>query len=165
MVGLPDDNLTILGLARKVGGQLTRPPIPADSGARALWAGSERQRLSKLVRLKPVSIASAWAVANTKNKGVETKSYLFQMSNGLSANGVWLKAIEAPDPAPATIMLNDKGKKASGVEVADRVNRGEQVLALDLLFTGDAYKEQDRPPTFRSSTGWANAPWGFRRRS
>jgi dienelactone hydrolase len=141
VVGLPSDNLTILGLAQKIGGQLTRPPIPDDSGARASWAASERQRLSQLVRFKPVTIASDWAIANTKNKGVETKSYLFQMSNGLSANGVWLKAIATADPAPATIVLNDKGKQASGAEVADRVNRGEQVLALDLLFMGDAYKE------------------------
>ncbi len=72
---------------------------------------------------------------------METKSYLFEMNNGLSANGVWLKAIESPETAPATIVLNDQGKKAAGVEVSDRVNRGEQVLALDLLFTGDAWKD------------------------
>jgi hypothetical protein len=39
--------------------------------------------------------------------------------------------------APITIVLNDKGKKAAQVEVSERVNRGEQVLALDLLFHGD----------------------------
>ena len=65
------------------------------------------------------------------------------MSNGLSANGIWLKAIETPSPAPATIVLNDNGKQTSVAEVVDRVNRGEQVLALDLLFTGDAYKEPE----------------------
>jgi hypothetical protein len=161
VVGLPHDNLTILGLARKAGGQLTRPPIPADSGARASWAVSERQRLSQLVRFKPVTITSAWAVANTKNKGVETKSYLFQMSNGLSANGVWLKAIETPDPTPATIVLNDKGKKASGVEVADRVNRGEQVLALDLLFTGDAYKDPEPAEYIQIFHGLGERPLGL----
>src|SRR5206468_158818 len=40
--------------------------------------------------------------------------------------------------AAATIVLNDKGKKVSDAAVSDRVNRGERVLALDLLFTGDA---------------------------
>ena len=34
--------------------------------------------------------------------------------------------------------MNDKGKKASGAAVSNRVNRDEQVLAVDLLFTGDA---------------------------
>jgi hypothetical protein len=91
-------------------------------------------------------------VANTENKGVETKSYLFETSHnqagqigqaGLSANGVWLKAIESPAGAPVTIVLKDKGKNTAGVEVSDAVNRGEQVLALDLLFTGDAWKDVD----------------------
>jgi hypothetical protein len=51
---------------------------------------------------------------------------------------VWLGAIGVPDSAPVTIVLNDQGKKASDREVSDRVNRGEKVLAVDLLFTGDA---------------------------
>jgi hypothetical protein len=52
---------------------------------------------------------------------------------------VWLKAIAIPDrAAPATIVLNDNGKRAAQVEVSDRVNRGDQVVAADLLFTGDA---------------------------
>jgi hypothetical protein len=37
--------------------------------------------------------------------------------------------------------LNDKGKSAAGAEGSERVNRGEQVLALDLLFIGDAWKD------------------------
>jgi hypothetical protein len=160
-VGLPKDNLTILALARKVGRQLTRPPVPEDSASRAPWAAAERQRLSRLVRYQPVSLASTWAVANTKNKGVETKSYIFLMRDGLSANGLWLKAIEAPDPAPATIVLNDKGKKASGVEVADRVNRYDQVLALDLLFHGDAYKEPEPAAYIQIFHGLGERPLGI----
>ena len=48
-----------------------------------------------------------------------------------------------------TIVLNDGGKKAVATqswdfapEVADRMERGEQVLVLDLLFTGDAAPDQ-----------------------
>ena len=70
------------------------------------------------------------------------------MSNGLSATGVLFKAIESPDDAPPTIVLNDRGKKASGVEVSDRVNRGEQVLALDLMFTGDDWKQITQGPFY-----------------
>jgi hypothetical protein len=51
---------------------------------------------------------------------------------------VWLRAIGAPDTAPPVVVLNDTGKKAADVPASDRVNRGEQVLAVDLLFTGDA---------------------------
>jgi hypothetical protein len=64
------------------------------------------------------------------------------MSNGLSATGVWLRSTTSQAGAPLTIVLNDKGRKAAQVEVSDGVNRGEQVLALDLLFHGDASPEQ-----------------------
>jgi len=140
-VGLPEDNLTILGLARKLGGEITRPPVPSDPSAQAAWAASERQKLSALVRYRPVSLARLWTVANTKEKGVETKSYLFEMNNGLCADGVWLKGVMSRGKAPVTLVLNDQGKKAAGVEVSNRVNRDEQVLAVDLMFTGEAWKE------------------------
>jgi dienelactone hydrolase len=139
-VGIPKDNLTILSLAQKFGREISRAAIPSDSTARESWASSEREKLKELVRFKPVEISRVWAVANTKNKGIETKSYLFSMNNGLSADAVWVKAITSPETAPATIVLNDKGKSATGEAVSDRVNRGEQVLALDLIFSGDAWK-------------------------
>ena len=40
-------------------------------------------------------------------------------------------------------MLNDKGKKASASLASDRLNRGQQVLAVDLVFTGDAAPRQE----------------------
>jgi hypothetical protein len=61
-------------------------------------------------------------------KGIETKSYLFEMTDGLSANGVWVRAIGESDNAPVTVILNDKGKSAAGAEVSERVNRGERGL-------------------------------------
>jgi len=138
VVGLPKDNLTILGLARKLATGIKRRPVPSNSAAKAEWASLERAKLKTLVRYQPVSVKHPWAITNTKNKGVETRSYRFEMRNGLSATGVWVKAIGIPDNAPFTIVLNDKGKKESATVVSDRVNRGEQVLALDLLFFGDA---------------------------
>ena len=143
VVGLPKDNLTILELARQFAARLTRQPIPEEAGARTAWETQARLKLKEVVRYRPVRTERLWTVANTKNKGIESKSYLFSMNNGLSANAVWFKAIDVPDQTPATLVLNDKGKKAAGAEVSDRVNRGEQVLAVDLLFTGDAWRETD----------------------
>jgi len=40
-------------------------------------------------------------------------------------------------------VLDDRGRAESAGLVADRINRGEQVLALDLAFTGSAWKETD----------------------
>jgi len=161
VVGLPPNNLTILGLARKLGASISRPPIPEESGARKRWAVEKRSSLKDVVRYKPVQIERAWTVANTKNKGVETKSYLFSMNNGLSANAVWLKAIASPDNAPATLILHDKGKKSAGIEVSDRVNRGEQVLATDLLFTGDAWAKIDSADYQQILHGIGDRPIGL----
>ena len=52
-VGLPTDNLTILALARKMGRQMTHPPIPADAESRASWASSEGSGLRKWFASKP----------------------------------------------------------------------------------------------------------------
>lgn len=123
--GLPGNNLTIVGVARRIAQMSQRTPQ------------SSREEVAQVVRWRPVDVWRAWALASTKNKGVETRSYLFEMSNGLCATGVWLKAISTPAGAPATVVLADAGKKTAAAEISDRVNRGEQVLALDLLFFGD----------------------------
>jgi hypothetical protein len=141
VVGLPQDNLTILGFAKKLARAIQRPAIPSDTSGRQSWSVGERDRLKKVLRYKAATMQRPWLIATTKAKGIETRSYLFEMADGLSANGVWLRAIEEPDNTPVTVILNDKGKSASGAEVSERVNRGEQVLALDLLFIGDAWKD------------------------
>ena len=141
VVGLPKDNLTILDLARKIAGATRRAPIPSDSTARAAWANSERRKLNSVVCYKPVHLARVWTLADTKSRGVETMSYLFEMDNGLAASGVWVKGIDAPRDAPVTLVLHDQGRKAAAAEVSRRVNRDEQVLALDLTFFGDSWKD------------------------
>ncbi len=162
VVGLPKDNLTTLGLARNLASEIQRPPVPSAASERATWAMAERKDLAEVVRYKPVKVADAQAIAMTKHLGVETKSFLFLMSNGLSANGVWLKAIGIGDHAPVTVILNDAGKKAAGKEVSDRINRGEQVLALDLLFTGDAWgKDPDAASYTALLDGTGDRPLGL----
>ncbi|MEO6966087.1 MAG: hypothetical protein ABI076_09360, partial [Acidobacteriaceae bacterium] len=118
--------------------------IPTGSEVKTLWIDSERKELREVVRYKPVTISAAWALSSTKSKGVESLGYRFEASNGLPATGIWLKGIANPSNAPITIVLNDKGKKFATDDVENRVNRGEQVLALDLLLTGDD-STQDLP--------------------
>jgi dienelactone hydrolase len=146
VVGVPKDNLNILGLAKQLALGIERPPIPQTANSKSEWVRSEREKLRELVRYQPASLKHPWAVANTKDKGVETRSYRFELNNGLSATGIWVKAITSPDNAPATVVLKDEGKYSAAADVSERVNRGEQVLALDLLFTGDASPE-DTPAT------------------
>jgi len=133
VVGLPKDNLSILDLARKFAGDVRRAPqAPAGTDA-------ERIRLRQIVRYRPAAIARAWTVGITKNKGIETRAHLFAMQGGLSATGVWLKAINASPGAPVTIVLDDRGRAAAAEPVWDRITRGDQVLALDLAFFGPSW--------------------------
>jgi len=140
VVGLPKDNLTILGLARQRARSIDRRPT-GD-------AISERKKLVTLVRYKPVAVKHAWAVANTKNKGVETRSFQFQLMNDLPAAGVLVSAIATPETAPATIVIDDKGRKSAAEDVSERVNRGEHVLALDVLFRNDVVPEKPGVPEY-----------------
>jgi dienelactone hydrolase len=134
-VGLPQQNLTIVGLARELADQILQTAIPTGS-ERALWIKSQQEHLKDVIRYVPVSVETVWRANNSKHQGLETLSYRFDFSNGLSATGIWLKAISAPSDGQVTIVLADEGYKASGEVVSEHVNHGEQVLALDLLFNG-----------------------------
>jgi dienelactone hydrolase len=129
-VGLPKDNLTMVGLARKLAAGIQRDTATAGPDA--------RKRLESTVRYHRVAVEHAWALANTKHGGLETLSWQFQFENQLSATAVWAHAIAAAPGGPVTIVLHDDGRKAAASRISDRVNRGEQVLAVDLVFHGDA---------------------------
>ena len=144
-IGIPADNLTIVGLARKLAAANARPAVPSDREASTAWIASQREKLRQVTRYRSVSVENAWRFSNTKRMTIRTLSYRFDLTNGLSASGVWLQAIGATDDAPVTIVLNDKGYAAAGEVVAEHVNRGEQVLALDLLFTGSARPAAPNP--------------------
>lgn len=148
-VGVPENNLTILGLARRFAAEIERKPTPTDPAARDQWASAERATLRKVVRYTPVQVRHPWLVGDTKDKGLASISYRFQMSNGLSAVGVWLQRIAASEPATLTIVLDDKGKKGAAKEVwdrapeiSDRLERGDQVLVVDPLFFGEGSPQE-----------------------
>jgi hypothetical protein len=147
-VGLPANNLTILQLAQQLANVIQRPAIPTAAAARPEWAARQRALLRSTLRLHDVKVVNAWPLWNSKRHEVESLSYVFEFDNGLTATGLWVKAIASPDSAPATIVLHDKGRKAASEEISDRVNRGEQVLALDLVFTGDSAPTDPGPWAF-----------------
>jgi hypothetical protein len=135
-VDIPADNLTIIGLAKKIAGTIARPDNSSEVNARSSWVAAQREKLKEVTRYAPVTVENAWRMSNTRRMAIQTLSYRFDLSNGLSATGIWLQANDAGEDAPATIILNDKGYAASSDAVSRHVNHGEQVLALDLLFNG-----------------------------
>lgn len=138
VVGLPADNLTMVTLARKLADQIKRDELPADTAGR----DAERAKLRQVVRYRQAKLDRLWTISMSKHHGVETRSYLFALDDGLPSNAVWLKPMDLPGPTPATIVLDDRGKAAAAVAVTDRVTRGEQVLAADLPFQGDAWHDE-----------------------
>ena len=145
-VGVPEGNLTILGIARKLAATIDREPIPAASEERRRWASAERDALRDILRYEPVAVDHAWFLSGTRLRGLDTRSYRFDFDNGLSATGVLLRSMDAGrEGRPSTVVLHDEGRAAAAETVSDRVNRGEVVLAADLIFTGDATLPGDRP--------------------
>jgi hypothetical protein len=142
---LPADNLTTAGLAKKLGSQITRSSVPSVKSERQTWAVSQREELKSVIRYTPVTVSGAWKLISTKRPGLQALSYRFDFSNGLSATAIWVAGNHASDNAPVTIVLNDKGFKASAQYVTERVNRGEQVVALEPLFFGSMSPDDPDP--------------------
>ncbi len=141
-IGVPADNLTFVTLARKLAEQIEREPVPEDNTARQIWAKAQREKLASVVRYTPVSVVRTLPVDNDKRFDFRTLAYRFDFSNELSANGILFRESAAPENAQAIIVLDDKGFKGAGDIVARHVDRGEQVLALDLLFNGDPFPDR-----------------------
>lgn len=150
--GLPANNLTVAALASQIASRLVRPLAPSDPELREGWKSAQRQQLTSVLKIEPVTLENAWRMANSKHLGLQTLSYRFDMTNQLSATGVWLSAISSLDNAPATIILNDSGYKASGNAATARIDRGEQVLALDTIFNGATKPEESDPGAWAMMT-------------
>ncbi|MGC2768818.1 MAG: acetylxylan esterase [Candidatus Acidiferrum sp.] len=141
---LPKDNLTTAALARKLASQITRSAVLSQGSEREAWIKSQREQLKSVVHYSPVSVA-AWKLISTKRPGLQSISYRFDFSNSLCAAGIWVAGSHAAAEAPVTIVINDKGFKSSAQIVADRVNRGEQVIALEPLFFGSTTPDDPDP--------------------
>ena len=156
LVGLPKDNLSITGLARKIASGFQRPEVPSEPSSKAKWASASRSRLKEVVRFKPVTIWHAWPLFSTRNKGLRSIGYRLEFDNELSATAIWLKSTTCADNAPLSILLDDSGLRSVQMDILTdpvrltteltspdnaipwHINRGEQVLAVNLIFTGDA---------------------------
>jgi hypothetical protein len=143
--GVPADNLTILGLARQFASKIHHASVPTEAAARSEWASTHRATLTRVVHYNPVKVEHPWYVANTNHSTVESISFRFTLSDGLSATGVWTKSTWTPGNAPMVVMVNDKGRTGVDEQVGDHVpeaanlvDTGRQVLALSILFSGDA---------------------------
>jgi dienelactone hydrolase len=136
-IGFPSGNLTLLSLAQKIAGEFHRLPVPPAGTSRDQWSTRKRDELRAVLHYKPTPLARAWQLDTSHQDGIRTLSYMFEMQDGLSLSGVLLKASDTSQTAPATLVLDDRGRGMTFAAVAGRVDRGEQVLAASLLFTDE----------------------------
>src|SRR5437016_304242 len=91
VVGLPKDNLTILGLARR----LAKSNYKAADGASP--AIKKRELLSTVTRYQPVKVEHATVIDSLAAKGVESYAYRFDFGNGLNATVVLFRSLATAD--------------------------------------------------------------------
>jgi dienelactone hydrolase len=145
--GVPANNLTIVGLARQLA-QSIHHDLPAQ--ADAAWVEKQRQKLREVVRFAPVTVTHAWPLAATHERGLESRGYRFEFSNGLSAPGILLQSAVRPQNGGITLLVSDSGRAAMTGEVANDINRGERVLVFDPLLFGE-----NTPASGEDSAGFA----------
>ena len=135
VVGLPEQNLTLLGLARSFAKSIHHE-IPAHPDN--AWAQVQRDHLRDVVRYTPVTVSHAWVVNSTHEQKLETHSYRFQFSNGLSATGILFRSLAAAEHPATTVLMSDAGMSSTIDDVGNDVDRGQQVLVLSPLFFGES---------------------------
>jgi len=162
VVGLPDNNLTILGLAQSFAKSIKHevPPNPGKA-----WIQSQRDRLREVARYTPVSVTHAWLINSTHENKVESHAYRFEFSNGLSATGVLFQSVAAAHEneavvIPTTILMSDLCMASTVDDVANDVSRGQRVLVLDPLFFGENFPG----PNARSVAAYAQMLTGIGQR-
>ena len=134
VVGLPKDNMTIVGLAKSFAASV-KHTVPARPDAS--WRQSQRDLLREVTRYTAVTVVHAWPVSATHEKGLENHAFRFEFSNGLSATGVLFRSLTAPENAPVTLLISDAGLASTGDEVGNDVDRGQRVLVFDPMFFGE----------------------------
>ena len=137
-MGVPRDNLTILGVAKALAARARRAP----SADRVL----ERARLTDVVRYHPSRVTRAWPLWSARADTADTLSYRLDLDSALGATAVWFRPLTPRTDAPVTIVLHDDGRAAAADLVAEALTRGGQVVAVNLIFFGDMVPEQPASP-------------------
>lgn len=143
-VGLPKENLTIVGLARKMAEQIHHNRIQPSE------LEKNRESLRSLTRFETVDVTHAWPVSASQEQGIESRGYRFEFSNGLSATGVLVQSSVRPAKKTA-LLMSDKGRLSLAVEAGNLLSRGYRVLLLDPILFGDSIPGTPERPNLSSA--------------
>ncbi|QNI37465.1 alpha/beta hydrolase family protein [Edaphobacter albus] len=149
IVGLPKDNLTIIGLARKMAEQIHHNRI------RPSELEKSREVLRSITRFETVNVTHAWPVSASRDKGIESRGYRFEFSNGLSATGVLVQSSVRATNKTA-LLISDKGRLSLAVEAGNLLSRGYRVLLLDPILFGDSIPGTPERPNLSNAAQMLN---------
>lgn len=154
VVGLPKNNLTIVSLARQLAAQIQRAPTSPLSAADLQ---KQHDLLGDLVRFSPVAVTHAWPISATRDKGVESRGYRFEFSNGLTASGVVLQsAVSTEKHHELSILVSDTGRASMSIEAGDLLSRGRQVVVFDPILFGDSIPGTPEHPNLSGTVQMLN---------
>lgn len=149
IVGLPKDNLTIVSLAGKMAEQIHHNRIQPSEMDKA------RGSLRSITRFKTVDVTHAWPISASHEKGIESRGYRFEFSNGLSATGVLVQS-SIGSAGKTAILISDKGHLSLAVEAGNLLSRGYRVLLLDPILFGDSIPGTPERPNLSSAAQMLN---------
>jgi hypothetical protein len=158
IVPLPEDNLTVNAVAKKLAAGLprdaARPGEPGDKQKLADWQAARRARLKEVVRF-PEYRTLAQAVERLDERGGYKAEYrevrvgpAAKSGNppGLPADpGSWsvpVVEVARGDPKGVAVVVCDGGRAAAAPQVEELTKAGYRVIVADLYYFGEA-----RPPS------------------
>lgn len=149
VVGLPKENLTIVGLARKIAEQIQHHRIQPSELEKS------RESLRSIIRFETVDVTHTWPISASHEKGIESRGYRFEFSNGLSATGVLVQS-SVRGAEKTAILMSDKGRLSLSVEAGNLLSRGYRVLLLDPILFGDSIPGTAERPNLSNAAQMLN---------
>ena len=138
LVGVPEDNLTIAGLAgRWVKEALRDAPLPASPQAAAAWQRDARQRLETLLG-RQHAVAAPGIICHSdyeaKSGGYQAERLRLEVARDLVLPAVFVR--KAGQPRSKTVLLLEK-RRGDSAEARELLERGYALLLLDPRGTGE----------------------------
>lgn len=140
--GLPENNANFFTLASKLMECLpTNSPPEGNTGELAKWQTEGRDRLRKILRLKPMK-AKTSILKESSDGTLKARFYKISAGEEWSVPAVALSKSEEK-PSSIAIIFADKGKAAATETVEKLVENGSVAIAVDPLFMGECTPTKD----------------------
>jgi hypothetical protein len=139
-VALPTGTLNMNTLAADLAKALPRGcDWPKDPRAAIQWQATKRQTLAEVLRMKPgmavdANFSPRYEAKHAEKDGIKATFCMLKLNERWTVPVVELVKGE---PKGTTLVISDKGRTATAVEVERLLAAGQRVLAADLFYFGE----------------------------